>query len=80
MYKMSMPDYKKKAAISRRYELVNRIVIPTEDKCFIKVKDHKAGFPGRLECRLINLDHNHLGSFSKHTLNKPNKTIREKTK
>ena len=65
---------------SRRYDLTNRIDIPTEDECFITVKNHKAGFPGKVECRLINPAHIHLESISKHLLDNADMAIREKTK
>ena len=45
----------------RPYDLDNRIDIPTEDKAFITIKDHKDSFPSRVECRLIDPPRTALG-------------------
>ena len=68
------------AEIARKYQLEDRIDIPTEDESFITVKDHKAGFPGRIQCRLINPAKNHIGTISKSILDKSNTAIRSTTK
>ena len=70
---------KEAANLARSYDLEDRIDLPTEDAAFITVKDHKASFPGRMECRLINPAKNHLGKISKVILEKINKTVRTAT-
>ena len=67
---------KEAAKIARRYNLDDRIDIPTEDEAFISIKDHKAEFPGRIECRLINPAKNHIGVLSKKILDKMNRKLR----
>ena len=70
---------KEAARIARRYNLDDRIDIPTENEAFISIKDHKKAFPGRIECRLINPAKNHIGVLSKKILDKWNIKLRNLT-
>ena len=70
---------KEAAQIARSHSLEDRIDAPTHSPAFITIKDHKAGFPGRVECRLINPAKNHIGKISKHFLDRINKQIRHVT-
>ena len=58
--------------IVRTHDLEDRMNIPTESSAFITVKDHKDTFPGRVDCRLINLAKNHIGAISKRILDRIN--------
>ena len=47
--------------------------------CFITLKDHKEGFPNRINCRLLNPSKTHLGKISKKILDDINGSIRKAT-
>ena len=51
-----------------------------ETETFISVKDHKEGFPNSPSFRLINLSKSEIGKFSKHILDKINKSLLSNTK
>ena len=68
------------ATIARELNLEDRIDTPTEDQAFITIKDHKDGFPGRIECRLINPAKDHIGVISKSILDRINTNLRRSTK
>ena len=70
---------KEAASIARKFDLADRIDIPTEDQCFITIKDHKKSFPGKVECRLINPAKNNLGTISKNIIDKINSAVRKAT-
>ena len=59
--------------------VADRIDIPTEDKAFISVKDHKDSLPSRLECRLINPAKNNIGVINKSILDRIYTAVREAT-
>ena len=67
------------ATIARELNLEDRIDVPTEDEAFITIKDHKDGFPGRVECRLINPAKDHIGVISKSILDRINTHLRKST-
>ena len=70
---------KEAAAIARKYDLEDRIDVPTEDEAFITIKDHKDNFPGKVQCRLINPAKNSIGVISKAILDRVNTNIRSCT-
>ena len=70
---------KEAATIAWHHNLEDRIDAPTQGEAFITIKDHKNGFPGRVDCRLINPAKNHIGSISKHFLDKINNRLRSIT-
>ena len=70
---------KEAATIARHHNLEDRIDAPTQSEAFITIKDHKNGFPGRVDCRLINPAKNHIGSISKHFLDRINNRLRSIT-
>ena len=70
---------KEAATIARHHNLGDRIDAPTQSEAFITIKDHKNGFPGRVDCRLINPAKNHIGSISKHFLDRINNRLRSIT-
>ena len=70
---------KQAATIARLHHLEDRIDAPTQSEAFITIKDHKEGFPGRVDCRLINPAKNHIGSISKHFLDRINNCLRSAT-
>ena len=55
--------------------LADRIDRSTQKSCFISFKDHKEGFPGRVQTRLINPSKNNLGQISKNILDVINTTL-----
>ena len=59
--------------------LADRIDVLQKNECFITLKDHKTGFPGRVETRLINPSKSNLGKISKQILQRINKNLRIKT-
>ena len=70
---------KEAANIARRYNIEDRVDAPTEDESFITIKDHKDGFPGKIQCRLINPAKNHIGTISKKILDRINTSLRSAT-
>ena len=68
------------AQIARNHDLDDRVDAPTQAEAFITVKDHKPGFPGRVECRLINPAKNSIGTISKSFLDRINRYLRVATR
>ena len=60
--------------------LADRIDRGTQKSCFVSFKDHKPGFPGRVQTRLINPSKNNLGQISKNILDVINTTLMIETK
>ena len=60
--------------------LADRIDRSTQKPSFVTFKDHKRGFPGRVETRLINPSKNNLGQISKNILDSINTTLLIETK
>lgn len=60
--------------------LADRIDRSTQNSSFVSFKDHKRGFPGRVETRLINPSKNNLGQISKNILDSINTTLLIETK
>ena len=59
--------------------LADRVGILKKNECFISYKDHKDGFPGRIETRLINPSKSNVGKISKIILQRINSNLRAKT-
>lgn len=70
---------KEAANIAKSFSLEDRIDSLTENGSFITVKDHKESFPSKPDFRLINPSKNHVGSISKHKLDKINSSLRRIT-
>ena len=58
---------------------LHNIVVMQKNDCFISFKDHKDGFPGRVETRLINPSKTNIGKISKVILQRINSNLRLKT-
>ena len=56
---------KEAATIARRLELADRIDAMSESPALISIKDHKDGFPQRVEHCLINKSKSNIGAISK---------------
>lgn len=67
------------ASLAAKLELDDRIVGLSDSPCYVTVKDHKGGFPGKLEFRLLNPSKTKIGIISKQILENINKKVREKT-
>ena len=65
--------------IASDLELEDRIDKMQESECYITIKDHKADFPNKLSCRLINPSKSDIGKVSKQILDKINSNIRAST-
>ena len=52
----------------------------TEAECYVTVKDHKEGFPGRIKFRLINPAKTDVGVVSKHILQRITTEVKAKIK
>ena len=59
--------------------LADRVDILQKNECFVSFKDHKPGFPGRIETRLINPSKSNIGKISKQILQRINSNLRVKT-
>ena len=59
--------------------LADRIDVLKKNECFISYKDHKDGFPGRIDTRLINPSKTNIGKISKVILQRINSNLRIKT-
>ena len=70
---------KEASKITNKLDIADRIDKYTESNAFITIKDHKAEFPGRIQCRLINPAKSNLGKISKAILGKHVKEIKQKT-
>ena len=66
--------------ITERYEIADRVDQMTEDSPFYTMKDHKPGFPQRVELRLINPSKTNVGSISKRLLDRVHAEVMKKTK
>ena len=71
---------KEASDIANKLELGDRIDIMRLQEPFVSIKDHKEGFPGRVDTRLINPAKSNLGIISKKILDNINNLIREKLK
>ena len=60
--------------------LADRMDRSTQKSCFVSFKDHKTGFSGRVQTRLINPSKNNLGQISKNILDVINTTLLIETK
>ena len=67
------------AAIAANLELADRIESFSNAEAFATLKDHKEGFPGKVEVRLLNAAKSQLGRIAKVKLQGINATIRGKT-
>ena len=70
---------KEAATIARRLELADRIDAMSESPALISIKDHKDGFPQRVEHRLINKSKSNIGAISKRILDRINCQLRDVT-
>ena len=59
--------------------MADRIDVLKKNECFISYKDHKDGFPGRIDTRLINPSKTNIGKISKVILQRINSNLRIKT-
>ena len=69
---------KEAAKIAKKYDLEERMDKFTTQSAFITIKDHKAGFPGRVSCRLLNPAKSSVGKIAKVVLEDVNIKIRDK--
>ena len=65
--------------VARLYDISDRVDALSEGEAFLQVKDHKEGFPQRVEYRLLNPSKSSIGALSKKFLDKINNKIRSKT-
>ena len=70
---------KEAATIARRLELADRIDAMSESPALISIKDHKDGFPQRVEHCLINKSKSNIGAISKRILDRINCQLRNVT-
>ena len=85
LYRRCDPDKvndmnKEAAEIARSFDLADRIDAMSESPALISVKDHKDGFPQRVEHRLINKSKTSIGVISKRILDRINSNLRIATK
>lgn len=67
------------ADVARLYEIEDRVDALSEGEAFMQIKDHKEGFPQRIEYRLLNPSKSSIGALSKKFLDKINSKLRTKT-
>ena len=67
------------ADVARLYEIEDRVDALSEGEAFMQIKDHKEGFPQRIEYRLLNPSKSSIGALSKKFLDKINSNLRTKT-
>ena len=72
-------DIAKDFPVGEDKTLADRVGILKKNECFISYKDHKEGFPGRIETRLINPSKSNIGKISKIILQRINSNLRAKT-
>ena len=67
------------AKIARNLDLEDRIDEFVQAPAYITVKDHKPGFPNKVQCRLINPARSNIGCKSKQILEKIVREIKSAT-
>ena len=70
---------KKAKTITESIKMDHRIEQLTKKSAFIKLKNHKANFKNKKQCRLINPAKSEMGIISKHIQERINHEIRNKT-
>ena len=70
---------KENAKIARELTVEWRLEKSTKQMAFLTIKDHKADFPGKVSCRLINPMKTPLGRISKKLLERINSDVRRNT-
>ena len=66
------------ANIARNLEIDDRVEALELKSSFLTVKDHKADWPARVSCRLINPTKSNIGNISKSILDRVNNSLRSK--
>ena len=66
--------------IASKLKIDGRVQKLDKSEAYVTIKDHQAGFPDKMSCRLINPSTTDIGKISKQTLDRINNTILEKNK
>ena len=66
--------------ITTNLNIADRVEKLKECEAYITIKDHKEGFPNRIQCRLINPTKGEIGKISKQVLDRINSRCLQETK